>query len=396
MGGVVMRGKAWFASGLVALLLTSLASAELVSRVQLEDAGSLGDSDIGLKTGAVSPNGEDILVAGMNGYARLLSAEDAGNRALDIELVTGRSSTIQDIAWHPRGNTAIMVGDGGFAMRYDTYDHSVTYVNGSFSVSGYDLTSVVWRPGGDFAYVASTTGQIWKFAEHTGFELLDNLGESHVADIACHRNYNVCVLGTYGEGMAIIDEGHAVTWLGQTAAQTWVGVDCASPVLNECVGFASGLVSKVVSIDTLDTKQSTVEAAVQIGLPSGDYVKVSRGHDGTNLAHIAPLGLVRYIPMSGEAFAVLLPDDAADWDEVIAGRSMAVVWENSLHNGYIITDYGNIIAFSPAVEEVEMNIMDVLVLGAVAVSVPGVILGLIYMNSPWLQRKYRELRFGKK
>ena len=40
--------------------------------------------------------------------------------------------------------------------------------------------------------------------------------------------------------------------------------------------------------------------------------------------------------------------------------------------------------------------MDVLVLGAVAVSVPGVILGLIYMNSPWMQRKYRELRFGKK
>ena len=65
MGGVVMRGKAWFASGLVALLLTSLASAELVSRVQLEDAGSLGDNDIGLKTGAVSPNGDDILVAPM-------------------------------------------------------------------------------------------------------------------------------------------------------------------------------------------------------------------------------------------------------------------------------------------------------------------------------------------
>jgi hypothetical protein len=62
----------------------------------------------------------------------------------------------------------------------------------------------------------------------------------------------------------------------------------------------------------------------------------------------------------------------------------------------MITDFGNIIEFSPAVEEVEMNIMDVLVLGAVAVSVPGVILGLIYMNSPWLQRKYKEFRFGKK
>ena len=62
----------------------------------------------------------------------------------------------------------------------------------------------------------------------------------------------------------------------------------------------------------------------------------------------------------------------------------------------MITDFGKIIEFSPAVEEVEMNIMDVLVLGAVAVSVPGVILGLIYMNSPWLQRKYKEFRFGKK
>ena len=43
-----------------------------------------------------------------------------------------------------------------------------------------------------------------------------------------------------------------------------------------------------------------------------------------------------------------------------------------------------------------MNIMTVLVFGAVAVSVPGVILGLVYMNSPWLQRKYNQWRFGKK
>ena len=114
------------------------------------------------------------------------------------------------------------------------------------------------------------------------------------------------------------------------------------------------------------------------------------------MIHLAPLGLVRYSPLSGEAFSVLLPEDVASWDPVVGGRGLAVVWENTRHNGYIITDYGNIIKFTPAVEEVDMNIMDVLVLGAVAISVPGVILGLIYMNSPWLQRKYRELRFGKK
>ena len=57
---------------------------------------------------------------------------------------------------------------------------------------------------------------------------------------------------------------------------------------------------------------------------------------------------------------------------MIAGRGLPVVWENTRHSGFIITDFGNIIKFTPAVEEVEMNIMDVLVLGAVAVSVPGV------------------------
>ena len=384
------------AVGLLLVLLAPLASADLLTRIELEDAGALGESDLGIKVGAVSPDGMDVLVGGMNGFARLLSADEADNRAQDVELVTGRNSTIQDIAWHPRGNTALLVGDEGMAMRYDTYDHSITYVNGTFSVLGHDLTSVVWRPGGDFAYVASSEGKVWKFAEHTGFELLENTGESRVTDLSCHRNYNVCIMSTVDEGLAVIDEGHALGWLSQTAALTWVGGDCASSVLNECVGFASGLETMVVRINTLDARQSTVEPSDPWDLPTGEFVGVSRGDDGTNLIHLAPLGLVRYTPLAGEAFSVLLPEDTAAWDAVIAGRGLAVVWENTRHSGFIITDFGNIIKFSPAVEEVEMNIMDVLVLGAVAVSVPGVILGLIYMNSPWMQRKYRELRFGKK
>ncbi|MCH1616107.1 MAG: hypothetical protein L7R83_01195, partial [Candidatus Poseidonia sp.] len=111
-----MRRQTWLAIGLLTVLLAPLATADLVSRIELEDAGALGDSDLGIKVGAVSPNGQDVLIGGMNGFARLLSAEDAGNRALDVELVTGRNSTIQDIAWHPRGNTALLVGDEGMAL----------------------------------------------------------------------------------------------------------------------------------------------------------------------------------------------------------------------------------------------------------------------------------------
>ena len=42
-----------------------LASADLVSRIELEDAGALGESDLGIKVGAVSPDGQDILVGGI-------------------------------------------------------------------------------------------------------------------------------------------------------------------------------------------------------------------------------------------------------------------------------------------------------------------------------------------
>ena len=391
-----MATRSWVGIGLVFIMLLPLASADLVSRVELTDAGSLAEDDLGIKVGAVSPSGEDILIAGMNGYAHLLSAKEADNRDMDIELVTGKNATIHDIAWHPRGNTALLVGEEGLAMRYDSYDHSVTNVNGSFSVLGKSLTTVIWRPGGDFAYVGAADGSVWKFAEHTGFERLENLGTSEVNDIACHRNYNVCFLATMDEGIAVIDEGHAVSWVGQTAAETWVGIDCADPALNECVGFASGLQSKVIRINTIDASKSSAQSAMRFDLPSGEQTAVTRGHDGTTLVHLAPLGLLRHTPLSGEAFSVLIPEDAASWDAVVAGRSLSVVWETGLHTGFMITEFGNIISFSPAVEEVEMNIMDVLVLGAVAISVPGVILGLIYMNSPWLQRKYKQLRFGKK
>ena len=71
-------------------MLLPLASADLVSRVELTDAGSLAEDDLGIKVGAVSPSGEDILIAGMNGYAHLLSAKEADNRDMDIELVTGK------------------------------------------------------------------------------------------------------------------------------------------------------------------------------------------------------------------------------------------------------------------------------------------------------------------
>ena len=380
----------------VTLMLIPSVSADLITRVELRDGGVLAERDLGIRTGAVSPDGMDVLVAGMDGYARLLSADEADNREMDVELLTGRSSTIHHIDWHPRGNTALLVGEEGLAMRYDSYDHGVTNVNGTFAVYGKNLTAVAWRPAGDFAYMGAEDGSLWKFAEHTGFEPLENNGASEITDIDCHRNYNVCFITTIDEGIAVIDQGHAVTWIAQTSGETWVGMDCADPTLNECVGFASGLKSKAIRINTIDASQSKAEETLIFDLPSGEQIGVNTGHDGTTLVKMAPMGIVRHNPLLNEAYTVLIAEDAAAWDEIIAGRTLAMVWETSTNNGYMITEFGNVVAFSPLVEEVEAGIMTILVLGAVSISVPGVILGLIYMNSPWLQKKYNQWRFKGK
>ena len=380
----------------VTLMLIPSVSADLITRVELRDGGVLAERDLGIRTGAVSPDGMDVLIAGMDGYARLLSADEADNREMDVELLTGRSSTIHHIDWHPRGNTALLVGEEGLAMRYDSYDHGVTNVNGTFAVYGKNLTAVAWRPAGDFAYMGAEDGSLWKFAEHTGFEPLENNGASEITDIDCHRNYNVCFITTIDEGIAVIDQGHAVTWIAQTSGETWVGMDCADPTLNECVGFASGLKSKAIRINTIDASQSKAEETLIFDLPSGEQIGVDTGHDGTTLVKMAPMGIVRHNPLLNEAYTVLIAEDAAAWDEIIAGRTLAMVWETSTNNGYMITEFGNVVAFSPLVEEVEAVIMTILVLGAVSISVPGVILGLIYMNSPWLQKKYNQWRFKGK
>jgi hypothetical protein len=375
------------------LMLVPSVPAQMDSLVQLKLEDTLEDNDLGINTGAVSPDGLHVLIAGEEGYARLLSANDAGERGSDIELNSGRSQAFQDLAWHPRGNTALLVGDFGMAMRYDSEDYSIGPVNGSGGVFGLNLTTVAWRPAGDYAYFGAADGSIWQFSEGTGLVQLEGTGSSEIKDISCHRQENICVVATLADGVATIGQTHDVTYLSGTSAQTWIGVDCADPVLNVCVGYASGLKTQDIRLNLIDPSQSEPKNLMQFGTLEGDFTAVSRGHDRTTLIHMAPFSTVRQDPVISEAFVQITAQDAQEWDPVIAGRSVSFVWENDFREGFIITSFGNIISFSPEpVVEVDNSIMTVAVLAAVVIAVPGTILGLIYMNSTTLQRWYTNWR----
>lgn len=367
--------------------------AEPSSVIQITSSSTLEENDIGINSGSISPDGEAVLLVGKDGYAHRISAIKPLDRSKDIELNAGTSKEFQDVAWHPRGNTALITGESGMALRYDTYDHSISNVNGSGAVNGLDMTSVAWRTSGDYAYFGAVDGSIWKFSEGSGFEKLDSYEKpSPVSDIACHRTNNICVVVTLNDGIAVIGKDHHVTWMGNTNSETWMAVDCADPTLSECVAFASGLKTKAIHLNFEDSSLSYGKQTMMLTTLEGDLTGVSRGSDSSSLIHLTPFGLVRQQPITSDAYAQLVYSDVEEWDAVVAGRAIKLTWENKPLNGYFITDYGNIIAFQPATVEIDNSIMTMMILIAVSVSVPGVIIGLIYMNSPFLQRKYAERR----
>ena len=387
-----MRGQIIY-SIFLAILLLPIVVAEPSSVIQITSSSTLEKNDIGINSGSISPDGEAVLLVGKDGYAHRISAIKPLDRSKDIELNTGTSKEFQDVAWHPRGNTALITGESGMALRYDTYDHSISNVNGSGAVNGLDMTSVAWRTSGDYAYFGAVDGSIWKFSEGSGFEKLDSYEKpSPVSDIACHRTNNICVVVTLNDGIAVIGKDHHVTWMGNTNSETWMAVDCADPTLSECVAFASGLKTKAIHLNFEDSSLSYGKQTMMLTTLEGDLTGVSRGSDSSSLIHLTPFGLVRQQPITSDAYAQLVYSDVEEWDAVVAGRAIKLTWENKPLNGYFITDYGNIIAFQPATVEIDNSIMTMMILIAVAVSVPGVIIGLIYMNSPFLQRKYAERR----
>ena len=387
-----MRGQIIY-SIFLAILLLPIVVAEPSSVIQITSSSTLEENDIGINSGSISPDGEAVLLVGKDGYAHRISAIKPLDRSKDIELNTGTAKEFQDVAWHPRGNTALITGESGMALRYDTYDHSISNVNGSGAVNGLDMTSVAWRTSGDYAYFGAVDGSIWKFSEGSGFEKLDSYEKpSPVSDIACHRTNNICVVVTLNDGIAVIGKDHHVTWMGNTNSETWMAVDCADPTLSECVAFASGLKTKAIHLNFEDSSLSYGKQTMMLTTLEGDLTGVSRGSDSSSLIHLTPFGLVRQQPITSEVYAQLVYSDVEEWDAVVAGRAIKLTWENKPLNGYFITDYGNIIAFQPATVEIDNSIMTMMILIAVSVSVPGVIIGLIYMNSPFLQRKYAERR----
>tara|TARA_B100001540_G_scaffold314742_1_gene340355 strand:- start:787 stop:1926 length:1140 start_codon:yes stop_codon:yes gene_type:complete len=373
-------------------MLSHVVSASPEITVNLDLERKLTDFDLGVNGGTISPDGNSVLIYGEDGYAHLLSANNADDESTDIRLEKETMSSLNDATWHPGGKSALIVGDNGTILRLNSTNYALGEAEGSIAMAGKDINTIRFTAGSSVAYLGTDDGQIWKYYAD-GFTLLNDEASSRITDIDCLRNKNICVAGTLNDGVAIIDQADAVTWLPNSRYHTWVGIGCEDPTMNACTGFASGNKAASIEIDILDSSNSELGEIIILGQLEGDTIGDSQASESSSIIALAPLGMVRWNQYTQDAFLMFSNDNASDEDVLLGGDGYAVAWENSQYSGFLVTSQGRIVSFEPASEADDGEIPNILII-LVALCVPGVFIGLIYWNSPWLQRKYANL-FGR-
>ena len=142
----------------IAVLLSILMMSHLVSAspeitVDLNLERKLSDFDIGINGGEISPNGDSVLIYGEDGYAHLLSASNADDEATDIRLERETESALNDATWHPGGKSALIVGDDGTILRFNSTNYALGEAEGSVAMAGIDIHSLHFTAGSSFAYL---------------------------------------------------------------------------------------------------------------------------------------------------------------------------------------------------------------------------------------------------
>lgn len=383
-----MRRLALFLTVLVLLPLAASAS-EPERTVEITIERKLTNFDLGINGGEISPDGKQVLIYGEDGYAHLLSAENADDESTDVRLENETTNSLKAVGWHPGGKSALLVGNGGTVLRYNSSNYALGEAEGSTSMAGKNINAVHFTAGSSVAYLGTDDGQIWKYYADT-FTLLNDEASSRITDIDCLKNKNICVLGTLNDGIAVIDQADTVTWISNTRFHTWVGIGCEDPTMNSCTGFASGMKTALIEIDIIDSTQSKLGPIILLGELDGDLIGDNTAADSSTIISLAPLGMARWNQYTEDAFLMFSNDNASEEDVLLAGDSYAFAWENSEYSGFLVTSQGRIVSFEPANEVDDGDVPYVLVI-LVALCVPGVFIGLIYWNSPWLQKKYANL-----
>ncbi|MEW5759566.1 MAG: PQQ-binding-like beta-propeller repeat protein [Candidatus Thermoplasmatota archaeon] len=126
--------------------------------------GNLVQIYIGPKTGfphiAIRPQADYALITGTvtgGGVGGIYKYDITKN-----SLTQTYTSTVdwRDIAWHPSGSFALIVGSGGNIIRYDASTGKLTNIPSGITTS---FNGLAWKPDGSYALIAGDNGELFKF-----------------------------------------------------------------------------------------------------------------------------------------------------------------------------------------------------------------------------------------
>ena len=381
-------GKVRFGAimGIFVLLSSPLVVAQ--SSVEMDSVVVLDEIDLGLEGASVSPDGKTVLAHGAESAIFVFESEEPENNSKS-DFIGGEN--LLDSSFHPSGNTALLVGEGGLVLRYISSNSTIESAGGASNFGSTELKAVSWNGDGSWAYIGGEGGWIWRFRglDGGGVEAipLENRGESDINAISCLRGYNTCIVSSSVDGIGVINQEHELFWIGGYG-NPWIDVTCPSSTSMECVVISSDLTIARIRMNIEDPSKTAIydNDIVQLKGFDGIMTGINVQKEGNSLISLAPFGLIEHDLQESRSFHWLDNTDAVDFDASISGERIISTWGTGPFDGWILTDSGTVVSFTMAKAAEGGTMLEiwigVIILGGTAL----MIVSLLTSSSPRLSR----------
>jgi len=341
------------------------------SALELGEIVYLEDSDIGLLGATMDSENEEVLAYGKNSKIIIINPINPEDN-FDITWNSGFNLT--DADYHPSGNTAIIVGERGLALRYSKETGNVQRVGNFVQFNNDNLESISWNADGSWAYIGSEEGNIWKFRGGIGnsseVHLISERILSKVTSIDCHGDVNICIVSTISDGIGIIDDSHRINWIGGTN-YPWVDINC--PEGNSCIAISNENNLGAIEIN-LDKPFESSLRVTYLDSIFGKLIRVEHQNIDVNLISLVPFSLIEFNSTSGDAFTGIEYNDVKKFSASISDEIIISTWGIDKDGGWILTSQGTVVKYNQIILNSNSSLLDFLVM----ISFLVIILGIIY------------------
>ncbi len=381
-----MKASSMAISIVAILVTTTLVSA--LSAVKIDGSFSLKDEDVGLEGSSISPDGRIVV---MHGSESAIFVVDALTPENFSEVYWAGNETLLDSSFHPGGESALIVGEGGSILRFSVDSMVVEEAGGGAFFGETELRAVSWNGDGSWAYIGGEDGWLWRVrglddGRLEVFELEDR-GFTDVNAISCPRGHNICIVSSSLDGIGVIDQNHEIEWIGGYG-YPWLDLVCHEGTPLECVAVSSDLTIAVISIDQDDPTKSRIfeNDIIQLQGVVGTMTGIDNLGSGRSLISVAPFALIEHDSHLRRSFPWLENRDVAGTDVDLSGERIVFTWSSDVYEGWVVTSQGSLISYSVFSEEESSGIIEIwiaiITLGGASLFV----ISMIVSSSPNLSR----------